>query len=67
MLEGSPMRLAIYRWLENNAGDDAVYAGLRKAFPPDVEWVEVHLWEKVDKALAVVNACDGLIIGGAPL
>ena len=67
MLEGSPMRLAIYRWLENNAGDDAVYAGLRKAFPPDVEWVEVHLWEKVDKALAVVNACDGLIIGGGTI
>ncbi len=67
VIESSGMRLAIYRWIEPNAGDDAAYAGLRRAFPPSVEWVAIDLWAPAPRALAVANSCDGLIIGGGTI
>lgn len=61
------MRLAVYRWLGVNAGDQAAQHALERAFGPDVAWVAVDLWEPPEHALAVVNACDGLVVGGGSI
>ncbi len=61
------MKLAVYRWLGANAGDEAAQRGLEDAFGPDVEWTSIDIWEPVERALAVVNGCDGLVVGGGTI
>lgn len=61
------MKLAVYRRLGANAGDEAVQQALDHVFGRDVEWVSVDIWASAERAIATVNACDGLVIGGGSI
>lgn len=64
---GPRLRLAVYRWTEDNAGDVAVQRGIESHFPSDTHWEHIGLFEEAGDAIARVNSCDGLVIGGGTI
>lgn len=61
------MRIAVYRWLGNNAGDHALQAGLSEAFGPGIEWRSIDVWEDPQRAIEIANSCDALVVGGGTI
>jgi len=61
------MKLAVYRWLEHNAGDLAVQQALEEAFGAGVGWTAIDVREEPHRALEIANGCDGLVVGGGTI
>lgn len=60
-------RLAVCRWTEPNAGDEAVQAGIASLFDSGTTWVHIGLFAPTDDAVEAVQECDGLVLGGGTI
>jgi hypothetical protein len=58
---------SVYRWTEPNAGDVALFEGLKSLFPINTIWTEIDLWTPFDVAIEKANSSQGLIIGGGTI
>jgi polysaccharide pyruvyl transferase WcaK-like protein len=67
--QGAPMSLhfCVYRWTAPNAGDVVLFEGLKALFPPETCWTEIDIWTRLPDAMALINASDGLILGGGTI
>ena len=61
------MRLAIYRWLGVNFGDQALEKAVKLLFPSSIQWIDIDLSEKLNSVKSKLSTCEGIVVCGGTI